>query len=136
MRAVVIVGRPDVILELPSMEMAWPIGWIKKRRLERRLGDRPWQSQVLPDHMGLALDGLGTLHVLALEKDDRILVEVKEELRQWPIRDVKVAIASDKGWWRVIEISDGTVTYIVLAPFALPSQRAAMKLIAESSGGG
>jgi hypothetical protein len=132
--AVVIVGRPDVILDLPSMKMFWPLGSIKKRRLERRLADRPWKSQVLPGYMGLALDGMGTLHLLALEMQDRILAEVKEEVRQWPAGEVKVADASGRGLWRVVEITDGTGTYVVLAPCVLPSQRAALKLISESTG--
>jgi hypothetical protein len=137
LRAVSIVLRPDVALDLPSMTMKkyWPVSWITKRRLERRLGDRPWQSQVLPAYMGLALDGLGSLHFLALERGDRILPEVKEELRQWPISNVEV-ITSDSGWWRAVEVTDGTAAYMVVAAFFLPSQRAALRLMAESSGGG
>ena len=135
MRAVTIVARPEVILELPSYTyLYWPISSILRRRLEKRLGDRSWQGQALPDYMGLALDELGTLHLLSGQKGSGVLAEITGELRQWPIDDVKVVVTSDSGWWRAVEISDDAGACIVLAPFVLPSQRAAMRLIAESSG--
>jgi hypothetical protein len=139
MRAVVLVARPDVVLDLPSMYS--PVGWFRKRRLEKRLGERwqgevdRWHEQVFADYMGLALDQFGTLHLLALQRGSFILAEVKAELRQWPISDVKVTIKSDGGMWRVVEISDGTETCMVIAPLVFPSRRAAMRLISESSGG-
>lgn len=133
MRAVTIVARPDVVLALPSNHLYWPLGSIKRRRLEKRLSKYPWQGQKLPDYMGLALDELGTLHLLSGQKGSGFLGEITGELRQWPIHDVKVFIA-DSGWWRIVEISDDTETYIVLAPFVLPSQRAAMRSIAKSMG--
>jgi hypothetical protein len=135
MRAVTIVARPETVLELPSNTyLYWPVSWLKRRGLEKRLGDRPWQGQELPEYMGLALDQLGILHLLDGRKGSGALAEITGELRQWPIDDVKVTLASDRGWWRVVEISDDTQTHIVLAPFVLPSQRAAMRQIAESSG--
>jgi hypothetical protein len=83
--------------------------------------------------MGLALDELGILHLLDGQQGSRFLAEITGELRQWPIDDVKVAIKSDSGWWRVVEIRDDSGLHIVLAPCVLPSQRAAIRLIAESS---
>jgi hypothetical protein len=139
MRAVLLVGRPDVVLELPSMYS--PIGWVRSRRLKKSLGERwrgevdRWHEQEFPDYMGLALDQFGTLHLLALERGPFITAEVKDELRQWPISDVKVVMKADRGMWRVVEISDGTESYVVLAPYVLHARRAALRLIAESSGG-
>lgn len=137
MWAIAIVASPDAVLAGPDLNHIrfWPFSSIRKRRLEKRLSKWPWQSQVLPESMGLALDEVGILHFLALKKSPSFMEEAKGELRQWPIHDVKVVITSDSGWWRVVEISDETGAYIVLAPFVLPSQRAALRLIAESSGG-
>jgi hypothetical protein len=136
LRAATIVLRPECVLALPSYthHRYWPISTIKRRRLEKRLGNRSWKGQELPDYMGMSLDELGILRLLSGQKGSGFLAEITGELRRWPIDEVKVVVASDSGWWRIVEISDDAGDYVVLAPFVLPSQRAAMRLIAESSG--
>jgi hypothetical protein len=138
LRAVSLLGRPDVVLALPSMNSGryWPFSQLNKRRLKKRLGNRPWQSQVLPEYMALTLDEIGSLRLLELERGSFILGKIKKELKQWPVADVKVAIATDSGWWRVVEISDKAGTYVVLSPFISRSQRASLKFIAQASGAG
>jgi hypothetical protein len=50
MRAVTIVARPEVVLELPSYtDLYWPISGVNRRRLEKRLSNLPWEGQTLPD---------------------------------------------------------------------------------------
>jgi hypothetical protein len=138
MRAVLLLGRPDVILEYPSMYS--PTGWIGKLRLKKGLGER-WRGEVdrwrvgeFPEYMGLALDHFGTLHLLSLERGSFILAQVKDELKQWPISDVKVTIKSNGCMWRAVEISDDTESYMVIAPSIFRARRAALRLISESAG--